>query len=79
MGTPALHHAGRFLFGRYPAVGRELIDEARELMPQRLEQFVLSHPGPLAQRVERIAAERVGQVAGAISLLGPVPTQDSAA
>lgn len=67
---PASHHAGRFLFGRYPAVGRELIDEARELMPQRLEQLVLSHAGPLAQRLERIAPERIGQVVGRNLLVG---------
>ena len=41
---------------------RQLIDEARQLMPQRLEQIVSSHAGLLAQRIERIAAERICQV-----------------
>src|SRR6476620_1625481 len=59
---PGSDHAGRFVFRRYPSVRRQLIDEARQLMPQPLEQIVLRHAGLLAQRLERIAAERICQV-----------------
>jgi hypothetical protein len=30
---PTSYHAGRLLFGRYPAMRRELIDEVGKLLP----------------------------------------------
>src|SRR6476619_8251041 len=52
----------RFVFVRHAPVRRELIDEAREILPQPFQQVVASHPGLLRQRVERVASERAREV-----------------
>jgi hypothetical protein len=56
-------HALRFIIARQPAVRRELVDEAREMLAEPGEQILASHPGLVRQRVERVGAERAREFA----------------
>jgi len=58
-----LDHPLRFFLGRQPPVGRELIDEFRQLLAQAGEQLVTIHAGLPGKRFDGIAAERLLQVA----------------
>src|SRR5215472_13891478 len=52
----------RFAFGRQPSLRRQLIDKARQCIAQMTEQLVASHAGLLAERVDSIAPECIGEV-----------------
>src|SRR5262245_27541995 len=58
-----LGHPRGFLFRRQPAVRRELVDKAREMLAQPGEQICVIHPGLLRQLVERVGSERAREIA----------------
>src|SRR5262245_42812718 len=59
-----LDHPPRLLLGRQAPLRGKLINQVRQILTQASEQFVPAQAGLLAQRVERIAAERIRQILG---------------
>ena len=60
----ASYHSVRLFLVRQPAIRRKLIDQVRQMLAQPGKQVFPSQAGLLAQRVERIAPERICQVLG---------------
>src|SRR5262249_34464830 len=59
-----LDHPRRLLLGRQAPLWGKLINQVRQILTQASKQLVPAQPGLLAQRVERIAAERMRQILG---------------
>src|SRR5262249_34554666 len=59
-----LYHPRRLLLGRQASLWGKLINQVRQILTQASKQLVPAQPGLLAQRVERIAAERIRQILG---------------
>src|SRR5262249_16929887 len=59
-----LYHPRRLLLGRQAPLWGKLIDQVRQILTQTSKQFVHAQAGLLAQRIERIAAERMRQILG---------------
>src|SRR6516162_835298 len=59
-----LHHPRRLLLGRQAPLWCKLINQVRQMLTEASEQIVHAQAGLLAQRVERIAAERILQILG---------------
>src|SRR5215211_3198556 len=57
-------HSRCFLFGGQPPLRRELIDKLRQMLAQPFQELVTVHTGLAAQRIERVAAERMGEISG---------------
>src|SRR5262249_21206365 len=57
-----LHHPRRFFLGRHPSVGRELINQLRQMLTKPGKQIVTVHAGLLTQGVQRLAPERFLQI-----------------
>src|SRR6516165_1835624 len=68
-GGCGLDHPRGFLFRWQPAVRRELVDEAREMLAQPGEQICAIHPGLLRQLVERVGSERAREIALRVRLV----------
>jgi hypothetical protein len=54
-----LNHPRRFVLARQPSLWGKLIDQVRQMLTQASEQIIHTEASVLAQRVERIAAERI--------------------
>src|SRR5215510_10804751 len=63
-GRRGLDHPPRLLLGRQAPLRGKLINQVRQILTQASKQFVPAQAGLLAQRVERIAAERIRQILG---------------
>src|SRR5262245_40993141 len=63
-GRRGLDHPPRLLLGRQAPLRGKLINQVRQILTQAIKQFVPAQAGLLAQRVERIAAERIRQILG---------------
>src|SRR5262249_48718107 len=59
-----LYQPRRLLLGRQAPLWGKLIDQVRQMLTQASEQIVHAQAGLLAQRIERIAAERIRQILG---------------
>src|SRR5262249_59126973 len=59
-----LYHPRRLLLGRQAPLWGKLINQVRQILTQASKQLVPAQAGLLAQRVERIAAERMRQIFG---------------
>src|SRR5215813_5084722 len=59
-----LYHPRRLLLGRQAPLRGKLINQVRQMLTQASEQIVHAQAGLLAQRIERIAAERIRQILG---------------
>src|SRR5262245_14637384 len=57
-GRRGLDHPPRLLLGRQAPLRGKLINQVRQILTQPSKQFIPAQSGLLAQRVERIAAER---------------------
>ena len=52
-----LCQSGRFLLGWEPALGRQVIDHARQVLAERLEQLVVVHAGSFGEVPDRVLAK----------------------
>ena len=57
-----LYHPRCLLFARQATVRGELIDQVRQMLTKASEQIIHTHAGLFAQRIERVAAERVREI-----------------
>jgi hypothetical protein len=58
-----LNHPLGFFVRRHPSVRREPIDEMRKVLAQPGKQIPAVHPGLLRELVERVASERIREIA----------------